>query len=856
MPEPKRRHSFGPAASLAWLRQNLWGLPAFLAVTAWLLVLVTAGTVAQVLMPPEVARQMFFYSCWIWVGQMVPLPGLPLALGFMAFNLAAQLVEQPLVGRRLGSWFAHAGVLLLVVSALASVIDTRSGYVVLAEGQTSRLWQGDASKADADPEAWPVIGVLPFSLTLEKFIHLNHPGTDIPATFSSMLVIQPDETASWRHTLTLNHPLHYHGYILYQASYVEKPGQPAKTVIAVVRDRTRLLPYAATFVLVLGLALSAVRRGLAMAVLAAALLAAPAMAQDATGLSLLPVQYEGRVQPLGAVAHNMVPFIAGRHMGQTEAEEQLSLWLLAPGRLNNVPYMKVTPQRLQQALALPAKPGNMYTVMEIMRALSPRAAELGNLEALPPEVLTPDQQNLLQLARRLETALMLGHTFTLLQPLFNLDSSVATPLQLKPGATDIMHLLARRKELLSLVEKNTTTSAAAQRQAMDIIRTLRDARAEQPNALVSLIPAATPAGTWLSPWQAAQPDAVLSADQRQALMAWEQLVWHYPVTQSAAWQTAYATLQARGNVPRWRLELELAALCYPLITWAAFPLLLCWLLLLLRKPTSGLVPAVLMAAGWLLLSLGLGERILILARPPVATLYESVIFVAWVMLTLGLLLGRRHSRIAPVTCGVALALVGIAHMLEGPEGTMGVLVAVLDTRLWLIAHVLTITGGYGLSLTSGYMYWYALWQHARRPLQPTRDAEAKRLHLLTLSALALTAAGTLLGGVWASQSWGRFWGWDPKENGALVLTLWLAMLVHVRLLKPPKPLLLLAMGALTPVVVCLAWFGVNLLNTGLHSYGFIHGVAVAVGLFCCGSVASVGGLLYMAAKPLTVEKQK
>jgi hypothetical protein len=91
--------------------------------------------------------------------------------------------------------------------------------------------------------------------------------------------------------------------------------------------------------------------------------------------------------------------------------------------------------------------------------------------------------------------------------------------------------------------------------------------------------------------------------------------------------------------------------------------------------------------------------------------------------------------------------------------------------------------------------------------------------------------GTVLGGLWADDSWGRFWGWDPKENGALIIVLWNALLLHARWdkLVADRGLALLAIGG--NVVTAWSWFGVNELGIGLHSYGFTDGVLFALGTF-------------------------
>ena len=92
--------------------------------------------------------------------------------------------------------------------------------------------------------------------------------------------------------------------------------------------------------------------------------------------------------------------------------------------------------------------------------------------------------------------------------------------------------------------------------------------------------------------------------------------------------------------------------------------------------------------------------------------------------------------------------------------------------------------------------------------------------------LLFTFLGTMLGGVWADQSWGRFWGWDPKENGALLIILWTAITLHSRIAGYIKDFGLAIFAIIGTVVVMVSWFGVNLLGVGLHSYGFTQGLAM------------------------------
>jgi ABC-type transport system involved in cytochrome c biogenesis permease subunit len=169
--------------------------------------------------------------------------------------------------------------------------------------------------------------------------------------------------------------------------------------------------------------------------------------------------------------------------------------------------------------------------------------------------------------------------------------------------------------------------------------------------------------------------------------------------------------------------------------------------------------------------------------------------------------------------------------------SLNVLAAVLNTNFWLSTHVTTIIVGYGFCVMAAVVA-HALLINDRLPI--------KSLALpLSLAALLFTSVGTLLGGIWADQSWGRFWGWDPKENGALLIILWLAWIMHGRISGHFQNRAFYAMLALTNITVAVTWFGVNLLGIGLHSYGFISGIAWGLCLFIVAQLAVVAVLYYL-----------
>jgi ABC-type transport system involved in cytochrome c biogenesis permease subunit len=148
-------------------------------------------------------------------------------------------------------------------------------------------------------------------------------------------------------------------------------------------------------------------------------------------------------------------------------------------------------------------------------------------------------------------------------------------------------------------------------------------------------------------------------------------------------------------------------------------------------------------------------------------------------------------------------------------------------------HVTCITLGYAATYMAGLfgaVYVLAGWA---TPLldRGMRKELGRIIYGITCFAILFSFFGTVLGGLWADDSWGRFWGWDPKENGALIIVLWNALILHARWDKliADRGLAVLAIGG--NIVTSWSWFGVNQLGIGLHSYGFTSGVALALALF-------------------------
>jgi len=232
-------------------------------------------------------------------------------------------------------------------------------------------------------------------------------------------------------------------------------------------------------------------------------------------------------------------------------------------------------------------------------------------------------------------------------------------------------------------------------------------------------------------------------------------------------------------------------------------------------------------------SLVLITRIYITGKAPVINLYSSAIFIGWAIVIASLI----YERIFPrgigslIAAATGLLTLMVARAL-GSGDTMPVLQAVLDTQFWLATHVITVTLGYAATFLAGALgiglLTLRLWRNSRPDLQ--RDIY-RMLYSATCFGILFSFVGTVLGGLWADDSWGRFWGWDPKENGALLIVIWNALMLHARWdgMVRERGMAMLAIGG--NIVTAWSWFGTNQLGIGLHSYGGNSGAKMWLGIF-------------------------
>ncbi len=360
--------------------------------------------------------------------------------------------------------------------------------------------------------------------------------------------------------------------------------------------------------------------------------------------------------------------------------------------------------------------------------------------------------------------------------------------------------------------------------------------------------------------------------------------WHPAVTNFAAMATAYGQQNADAFnravatygewlTPNFERELRkgraefyfnsVKPFLHAMIIYL-FAFLLAWGALLTFTLAPNLSEALRRSAFYLVIlaglvhTFGLVFRMVLEGRPPVTNLYSSAIFIGWGAMVLGLILERVYrvglgSVVASLAGFVTLT---IAHNLALGGDTMEMLRAVLDTNFWLATHVITITLGYSATFAAGLLAILYILLGISTPLlsqsiggagrargmglgeggQAARVQSpiAKSQSPITLGgalgtmvygiicfATLFSFVGTVLGGIWADQSWGRFWGWDPKENGALLIVLWNAVILHAWWGDLVRDRGIMNLAVFGNIVTSFSWFGVNMLGIGLHSYGFM-----------------------------------
>ncbi|MCM2322660.1 MAG: cytochrome c biogenesis protein CcsA [Oligoflexia bacterium] len=716
--------------------------------------------------------------------------------------------------------------------------------------------------------------VLPFKIHLVQFEKKMYPGTGMAKSYKSVVLLE-DGGVSQRAVIQMNEPLRHRGYTFYQSSFIENP-QGDTTVLAVVKNVGRLFPYISSIIMCIGLLVHLMIqspkliRGRRVAPLLAGVallgigagapaLAAPTPEFKYADLGLVPILHEGRVKPLDTFARIHLLAFSGRSKlpGQS-AMQWLTELLLDDTRAYERKVFNIADPGVVEALGLERVEGHRYSFLEVTRGLQANSATFQQLLDKKEEERSGTQNHMVEVYEKYVRFLEISRSLSVFLPEFSVASpKLAATLDLPVGEKLSFRDLMKRKKFdeglrALIMSKGAGLSEDERRELADLSIRYDRAQRDTGSEILRIIPPQWQHADdlWLAP-AALLGTGLGSPETTRYLNLWKSLHQAYHGGEGTRWNALTAQIlgdsreHASKVVRPWKLSLETLYNRLDLFTWSLALYVLSFLALALSwmawPKALARASVGLLGVGALSHLAGLTLRIIIMGRPPVATLYESIIFVGLVAVIMGLLLEKMRGNglgvLIGAVSGAALQFMGTRYETSGD--TMGMLVAVLNTNFWLATHVVTITIGYGSCFVGGVMGHIYLLSRILKPAagESARTEEVSRNMVgVALLSLFFTMFGTILGGIWADQSWGRFWGWDPKENGALWIVLWLLFLLHARLAGLVAKVGFAVGMVLTNVIVALAWFGVNLLNVGLHSYGFTKNVAWNLGLFCGGEV--------------------
>ena len=558
--------------------------------------------------------------------------------------------------------------------------------------------------------------------------------------------------------------------------------------------------------------------------------------------SQIPVLHQGRIKPLSTFSReHLLAFYGKSSLPDSSAESWLAEVLFNPQLASNRKIFKIRNPEIRDALDL--KDSSLHSFNEISKSIDKILPLLNKIKDKSDEEKTLVDRQLLSLYMKVLTYFQLSRSFSLILPLFSIDSSLTNKDTLKKKYNYLEMLKFQqdiKKKIKNIKKEKFSQFSAKEKEIVALSFRLDLLSKDEDNDLFKIIPPLWKDNKelWHSPWELIRTGRGSPASARY-LDKW--------IALEKAYRTKTNQKLVVGNTYREAINLSkkfarpkalyiekisnnIDFFKKSLIFYIIGFLLMC-LSGVLWKSILFKLSFLSIAVGVFLHLTGIVFRVFIMARPPVATLYESIIFVNFIVILCALFLEYRKKEgwglLMGALAGPTLHLIALKY--KGIE-SMELLVPVLNTNFWLATHVICITIGYGCSLITSFMgHIYVFLKCLGKS---SLSSLYKNMTAASFFALFFCLLGTILGGIWADQSWGRFWGWDPKENGALLIVIWFLVLLHGRmagLLKETG----FAMGLiLTNITVALSWFGVNLLSVGLHSYGFTNGIVWGLALFC------------------------
>lgn len=734
------------------------------------------------------------------------------------------------------------------------------------------------NRVEVDGETWDVFlrfrrYYKPYTVHLKDVSKTDYVGTNTPKDYRSIVRIVDSEAGDdFEQHIWMNNPLRYAGETFYQSSYGEPDPVTGKesTTLAVVSNTGWLIPYVSCMIVATGMlahfwivmmrflrrrdtgqiAVVPVEESLPvsgsttpeplivrlvpwviMLLIAGWLVGKSRMPRyESTEANLhefgrLPLVYEGRVKPFDTLARNSLRILSNRETFKDKdgKTQPAILWLLDliadPEAAREHRVFRIDHPQILQKLELERRKKHLYSLDDFF-------------EKIPVLVETANA------ARRKDSKER------------NADERKFIELQNKLGTFDLLVTTFQPPDIqIDGLDQNEM-----RRQVQSAMRVLQQIDSRQPPLAIPPIEGdneqdftisdewETFARGWTKSYFSVN---LLGADTSEPVQYLTEIMVAHSNDDVEAFNEGvrdyhrWLSENQPDELDAQRVSFETFFNNFAPFYYSAFSYLFAFVfgvagLLVWSKPLNRTAFLVILAT-FCVHTFALGARIYISGRPPVTNLYSSAVFIGWGCVILGMIFESIYRLGIGNIIGAALgaSTLGISHLLAGDGDTFKVLQAVLDTQFWLATHVVCITLGYSTTFLAGALgLYYVLAGVTTKSITPQTSKDLSRMIYGTVCfGIFFSFVGTVLGGLWADDSWGRFWGWDPKENGALLIVLWNAILLHAHWDKivGRRGLAVLAVGG--NIITSWSWFGVNELSVGLHAYGFTEGVWASLWAF-------------------------
>jgi ABC-type transport system involved in cytochrome c biogenesis permease subunit len=541
----------------------------------------------------------------------------------------------------------------------------------------------------------------------------------------------------------------------------------------------------------------------------------------------LPVMYEGRMKPFDTLARNSLRVISDSetYVDENEKRQPAVKWLLDviadPSEAAKQKVVRIQNLEVLDMLGLTRRQGFRYSINEFREKMAEFDKQAKAARAVDPAERSVFQKKILELDSRLALYSTLLTSFD--QPQIRRDHA----------AEDLLEAMRQQQRVFSQLQAPLA------------------------------VPPASGTGDW-EPYAVAWTKAfaqanLMNQEPNPATLDLNEIIVGYGKKDAAAFNKAVASyesaLAARppAGLDVRKIDFEAFFNHARLFFWASWMYVVAFTLAAIgwlgwSRPMNRAALGLVLVT-FVIHTIALVSRIYISGRPPVTNLYSAAIFIGWGGVLLGIILESVYRLgIGNIIAGaIGFSTLLIADKLAGDGDTFTVLQAVLDTQFWLATHVTCITFGYTTTFVAGALGILYIVGGVLTPSLTKRRADelARMIYGSVCFAIFFSFVGTVLGGLWADDSWGRFWGWDPKENGALIIVLWNALVLHARWDGMIRDRGLATLAVVGNIAVAWSMFGVNQLSVGLHSYGFTEGIALALLVF----VASQLGIVALALVP-------